>query len=170
MENGEIIRRAQAGDRLAFGTLFDTYYPCVYRYLRERLGGAPEAEDLCQEVFLDVLSSIDEYPADGPVSFDEWLLRVAHRLATDYHRHNQGHRRPPVQQPVPVISRLNPAAIALLPEHFQQIVTFRFHSDLSVRQTAASLGLHEDIVKKAVQAAMETWLRYAPAAEDRTDP
>jgi len=103
MDDHEIIRRAQAGDRQAFGVLFDTYYPRVYRYLNEKLGGAPEAEDLCQEVFLTVLGSIDEYRCDGVLGFDEWLLRVARRLASEHYRSRGRERRvQPAPRPVRV--------------------------------------------------------------------
>jgi RNA polymerase sigma-70 factor (ECF subfamily) len=166
MDESEMIRRAQAGDRPAFGALFDAYYPCVYRYLNERLGGAPEAEDLCQDVFLSVLGSIDQFPTDGNVAFDEWLLRVAHRLATEHQRSRAPQKRKALIAPMRVPQRLNPEAVALLPEHQQQIVTYRFHAGLSVRQTARTLGLEASIVQRIERAAMETWLRYAPMVSD----
>jgi RNA polymerase sigma-70 factor (ECF subfamily) len=166
MDEGEMIRRAQAGDRLAFGALFDAYYPCVYRYLNDRLGGAPEAEDLCQDVFLSVLGSIDEFPAGTGVTFDEWLLRVAHRLATQHQRSRTLQRRRPATEPAHTLQRLNPEAVALLPEQQQQVVTYRFHAGLSVRQTARTLGLEAEMVQRFERAAMETWLRYAPTVGD----
>ncbi|HEY8837589.1 MAG TPA: sigma factor [Dehalococcoidia bacterium] len=130
----ELIRRAQGGDRSAFGALFDAYYPCVYRYLRDRLGGAPEAEDLCQEVFLTVLGSIDEYPCGADMAFDEWLLRVAHRLATEHHRNSvQPRQRRKLEPAVPAPARLNPVAIELLSEQQRQIVAYRFNAGLSAR-------------------------------------
>jgi len=175
MDDREIIRRAQAGDRHAFGALFDLYYPCVYRYLNERLGGAPDAEDLCQEVFLNVLGTIDEYPAGGVVAFDEWLLRVARRLATEHHRdRTRWRRRAPTgaaapQSAVAGTQRLNPEALALLPEQQQQVVAYRYQNGLSVRQTATALGLDALMVQRVQRAAIEIWLRYAPTAGDCAD-
>lgn len=175
MDDRDVIRRAQAGDRAAFGTLFDAYYPCVYRYLRDRLGGDPEAEDLCQEVFLSVLGSIDEYPCGGGMGFDEWLLRVAQRLATEHHRRRaprtrRSFRAPPEQlAPEPAPDRLNPIAIDLLSEQQRQIVAYRFNAGLSARQTAAALRLDAAMVRRIERAALETWLEYAPPVGDTPD-
>jgi len=84
MDDREIIRRAQSGDKLAFGALFDTYYPCVYRYLHERLGGAPEAEDLCQEAFVRAYRARDRYRPSAPPG--AWLHRIAINVAISHLR------------------------------------------------------------------------------------
>jgi len=165
MDDRDMVRRAQAGDRHAFGALFDAHYARVYHYLNERLGGAPEAEDLCQEVFLKVLGSIDEYPTGGAVPFDEWLLRVAQRLASEHHQARERERRRRQPQAVSLVDsprRLNPDALALLPEQQQQVVAYRFEAGLSARQTAGALGLDTAMVQHIARAAMETWLRCAP--------
>lgn len=166
MDDREMIRRAQDGDKHAFGVLFDTYYPGVYRYLSERMGGAPEAEDLCQEVFLTVLGAIDEYPAGGALGFDEWLLRVARRLAREHRLSRQQQRHVPAEpEELTPGNRLNPAALALLPESQQQVVRCRYHAGLSVLQTATALGLEPAFVHRIEQAALETWLGHAEPDE-----
>ncbi len=172
MDDREIIRRAQAGDKLAFGALFDAYYPCVYHYLHARLGGAPEAEDLCQEVFLTVLGSIDEYPGDGKLGFDEWLLRVANRLASEHYRSRTRRRRaaPAVtSNQESTLPRLNPAAIAVLSDQQRQIVAHRYQAGLSVEQTAAVLRLDSLMVQHIERAALQTWVQYAPPVRDAPD-
>jgi RNA polymerase sigma-70 factor (ECF subfamily) len=172
MDDREIIRRAQGGDKLAFGALFDAYYPCVYRYLHERLGGAPEAEDLCQEVFLTVLGSIDEYPGEEKLGFDDWLLRVANRLASEHYRGRTQQRRQAPPAPPSADSslpRLNPAAIEILSDQQRQIVAHRYQAGLSVEQTAAVLRLDSLMVQHIERAALQTWLRYAPSVRDAPD-
>jgi RNA polymerase sigma-70 factor (ECF subfamily) len=171
MDDRDLIRRAQAGDRHAFGALFDTYYPCVYRYLYDRLGGDPEAEDLCQEVFLDVLGTIDEYPCDGALDFDEWLLRVARRVAREHHRgqvHKQRIRQ--AVNPETTAVRLNPAAVALLSDQQRQVALYRFNAGLSVRQTSAALRIESSLVRRIERAAVQTWIRCAPPVDDFADP
>lgn len=166
MDDREMIRRAQAGDKHAFGVLFDAYYPGVYRYLSERMGGAPEAEDLCQEVFLAVLGAIDEFPTGGTLGFDEWLLRVARRLAREHWLNRQEQRWQPPERAESVSGNgLNPAALALLPESQQQVVRCRYHAGFSVRQTAAALGLDVAFVRRIERAALETWLCHAQPDE-----
>jgi len=171
MDDHEIIRRAQAGDKHAFGALFDLYYPTVYHYLNERMGGAPEAEDLCQEVFLTALSAIAEYPADGRLRFDEWLLRVAQRLAREYQQRRQAERRTaPPRRRLARSHSLNPHALALLPDLQRRIVSYRFQTGLSARQTAAALGVETAFVRRAERAALETWIAHAPPCDDDPEP
>jgi RNA polymerase sigma-70 factor, ECF subfamily len=169
MDDRDMIQRAQAGDRQAFGVLFDAYYPRVYRYLSERLGGAPEAEDLCQEVFLTVLGSIDEYRCDGPLGFDEWLLNVAHRLAGEYYHRHHGQKLSPPAPPrvAPATgSLLNTNALSLLTDRQRQVITHRFQTGLSARQTATVLRVDPGAVRRLERSAFETWLRCAPPVEE----
>jgi RNA polymerase sigma-70 factor, ECF subfamily len=56
-----LIRRAQAGDEEAFGLLFEEYKNLVYRTTYLTLGTAADAEDILQEVFLQVHRSLDGY-------------------------------------------------------------------------------------------------------------
>ncbi len=61
-----LIRRCQAGDEEAFGLLFEQYKNLVYRTVYLTLGTAADAEDILQEVFLQVHRSLDGYdPARG---------------------------------------------------------------------------------------------------------
>ena len=48
----ELIERVSAGDREAFGRLYDRYAPLVFAFALRVLDRRPEAEDLLQEVFL----------------------------------------------------------------------------------------------------------------------
>ena len=70
-----LIRRCQAGDADAFGLLFAHYKNLVFRTAYLMLGTATDAEDVLQEVFLQVHRSLDGYdPHRG--SFSTWLHRI----------------------------------------------------------------------------------------------
>jgi RNA polymerase sigma-70 factor, ECF subfamily len=67
-----LIRRCQAGDEQAFALLFEKYKRLVYRTTYLTLGTAADADDILQEVFLQVHRSLDGYdPARGALS--TWL-------------------------------------------------------------------------------------------------
>jgi RNA polymerase sigma-70 factor (ECF subfamily) len=84
-----LIRRAQAGDDEAFGLLFEEYKNLVYRTTYLTLGTAAEADDILQEVFLQVHRSLDGYdPARG--AFSTWLYRITVNRCLNWRR---GRRR-----------------------------------------------------------------------------
>ena len=80
-----LIRRAQAGNEEAFGLLFEQYKNLVYRTVYLTLGTAADAEDILQEVFLQVHRSLDGYdPARG--AFSTWLYRITVNRCLNWHR------------------------------------------------------------------------------------
>lgn len=81
-----LVRRAQAGDREAFGELVEQFQRTVHAICLRRLGNPSEALELTQEVFLHVLRRLDQLRE--PERFAGWLRQVAVRMAI-----NRGTRR-----------------------------------------------------------------------------
>jgi RNA polymerase sigma-70 factor, ECF subfamily len=80
-----LIRRAQAGDEEAFGLMFEEYKNLVYRTTYLTLGTAADAEDIVQEVFLQVHRSLDSYdPNRG--AFSTWLYRITVNRCLNWRR------------------------------------------------------------------------------------
>ena len=74
-----LVRRAQAGDREAFGRLVEQFQRTVHAICLRRLGNPSEAVELTQEVFLHVMRRIDQLRE--PERFAGWLRQVAVRMA-----------------------------------------------------------------------------------------
>jgi len=55
------MRRAAAGDRDAFETLYRTHHATVYRFARLMTGSTTIAEDIVQEVFLALMRDASRY-------------------------------------------------------------------------------------------------------------
>jgi RNA polymerase sigma-70 factor (ECF subfamily) len=73
-EVDDVVRRAQRGDRVAFSELFRRHRGDVSRLVFRMLGPTPDAEDVVQEVFLQVHRSLVEFR--GQAKFTTWLHRV----------------------------------------------------------------------------------------------
>lgn len=69
----ELAAKLQHGQTEALTVLFERYSPQVYRHARRVLKNDAEAEDLVQQVFLDVLRSAGQFNAKK-ASFKTWLL------------------------------------------------------------------------------------------------
>jgi RNA polymerase sigma-70 factor (ECF subfamily) len=76
---GLLARRAQEGDREAFGLLVEQFQRTVYGIALRRIGNTSEALELTQEVFLHVLHTIGQLRE--PERFAGWLRQVATRMA-----------------------------------------------------------------------------------------
>ena len=74
-----LVRAAQAGDREAFGELFGLFERTVLSIGMRRLGDYNEAEELCQDVFIQALTKIRQLRE--PRCFGSWLRSIANRLA-----------------------------------------------------------------------------------------
>jgi RNA polymerase sigma-70 factor, ECF subfamily len=73
--DSNLVSRAKEGEREAFATLFDLHKRKVYSLCLRMTGDAVEAEDLTQDVFIQVFRKIATFRGDA--SFSTWLYRVA---------------------------------------------------------------------------------------------
>ncbi len=78
-----LVRAAQAGDRAAFGSLYQRYSRMVHGILLARVPRAA-AEDLLQDVFLRALPRLASLR--DATRFGGWLAAIARNRANDYHR------------------------------------------------------------------------------------
>src|SRR5947199_9066311 len=76
-----LVRRAQAGDREAFGTLVEQFQRTVHAICLRRLSNPSEALEMTQEVFLHVLVRLDQLRE--PERFAGWLRQGAVRMAVN---------------------------------------------------------------------------------------
>jgi RNA polymerase sigma-70 factor (ECF subfamily) len=91
-ENTELIalvQAAQYGEREAFDRLIERFEPTVYAIALRRLRNQADAQELCQEVFMQALRKIDQL--QDPRCFAGWLRQIAVRMAI-----NRAVRRGPV--------------------------------------------------------------------------
>lgn len=68
------LERARAGEIDALEAIYRSFAPGVTTLARRLLGRLTAAEDLAQDVFVDVLTKIDQY--DGRGSFAGWVRSI----------------------------------------------------------------------------------------------
>jgi RNA polymerase sigma-70 factor (ECF subfamily) len=81
LEEHEWIRRAQAGDELAFEKLVRAHERRAWRVARNLVPSDEDARDLVQESFLRVFRSLERF--DFQHAFSTWLYRIVTNLAID---------------------------------------------------------------------------------------
>jgi RNA polymerase sigma-70 factor, ECF subfamily len=147
-----LIARAKAGDLDAISGLYERYAPQIRRYIASRLGDPLQAEDICGDVFVKVLESLDRYEDRG-WPFSAWLYRIAYARTVDVLR--QARRRPSLPLDESLLGALEPpdeAVMARLSYHEisgimeeltsdqRLVLRLRFGEDRSLAEIAQSLG------------------------------
>ena len=77
-EEHKFIERLKARDERAFIELVQAYEQRVFRLVFRMLGRRDEAEDMAQEVFVQVFKAIGQFRGDSKLS--TWLYRIAVNL------------------------------------------------------------------------------------------
>ena len=81
----ELAQRASKHDQAAFAELYNAYVEKIYKYIYYKVGNAPDAEDLCEQVFLKAWEAIGRYTWCG-YPFSSWLYKLAHNVVVDHYR------------------------------------------------------------------------------------
>lgn len=87
----ELVRRMQAGDTSAFEGIVATYKDMVYNTVVGIVQDAADAEDISQEVFVQVYESIRSFRGDA--KFSTWLYRIAVTRSLDHLRKRKRKKR-----------------------------------------------------------------------------
>lgn len=146
------VAQAQVGDREGLHFLYVRFAPDVQRYVASFVHDHHEAEDITQNVFAKLLTSIGKYE-QREVPFAAWILRVARNAALD---HVRARRAIPTEE-VRVsdsdhaqtsIDRGRDLREALeqLPEDQREVLVLRHIAGLSPTEIATTLGKTESSI------------------------
>ena len=157
-----LVELARAGDKDAFGLLYDHYASSVHRFLYYRTRSQTLAEDLTSETFFRALRNMSNFRWQGK-DFGAWLMTIARNLATDHFK--AGRTR--LEQTTEDMSTLDTttegpegavlasltneallAALTELPTEQRECLVMRFLQGLSIAETAEILGRSAGAVKQ----------------------
>jgi RNA polymerase sigma-70 factor (ECF subfamily) len=151
-----LVRRAQAGDRQAFGQLYRGHLADVYHFVLFRVADAATAEDVTQDVFVSAFQALAGLRE--PRHFRTWLMRIAHNRVLNHWRARShrpeaeplpdGDRQPPAlraEDPALAVADAVTVAEVLRAAHRltplqREVIAMRFVAGLSVAETAELLG------------------------------
>lgn len=91
MNEWNLINRLKQGDQTAFKEIVDTWQDMVYNTALGIVQQQEDAEDVAQEVFVQVYQSIDGFK--GNSKFSTWLYRITISKAMDHERRKKRKKR-----------------------------------------------------------------------------
>jgi RNA polymerase sigma-70 factor (ECF subfamily) len=172
----QLIERAKV-DEVAFGQLFDMYYPKIFNYILRRTGHVQLAQDLASETFFKAFNKRSSFTWRG-VSFGAWLYRIATNEIKMQGRKTTSlsfetlyaESGLDVASPANLAEELLEAerlmqlevdakrlreALAALPEKYREVVALRFFGEKKIGDIAVVLGKREGTVKSLLSRAMD---------------
>jgi len=159
---GDLLSRALAGERAAFAALVRAHQRLVYGLALRMLADRHAAEDLAQEVFLQLYRNLSTVSSEDHLAF--WLRKVTMHRAIDRLR-----RAPPLQRAAPeevaaVASEAEPGdpllerrlrgLVAELPPAARAVVLLRFQEDLDPVEIARTLKMPLNTVKSHLRRSL----------------
>lgn len=91
MDQPELLVQLQQGDESAFKKLVDEYQHMVYNTVLGIVQQEDDADDITQEVFIQVYQSISSFKGDS--KFSTWLYRIALNKALDHEKKKKRKKR-----------------------------------------------------------------------------
>ncbi|MCK6587083.1 MAG: sigma-70 family RNA polymerase sigma factor [Polyangiaceae bacterium] len=175
----QFIARLVARDESAFNELVVTYERRVFALVFRMLGRRDEAEDLAQEVFVQVFKAIDQFRGESKLS--TWIYRIAVNLCKNrskyLSRRHLGDQddvdamaeraplsaakgvsvgdvsRPDVEVEEMQLKLVVKRAIDELEPDFREVLILRDVEDLSYEEIASITGLPDGTVKSRIHRA-----------------
>lgn len=165
-----LLARAQAGELKAFGDIVRVHQRLVYSLGLRMLGDRQDAEDLAQEVFLQLHRKLSSVQSGSHLVF--WLRKVTLHRAIDRLRRAGTHPVAPLTEEVaelpsdtsgsdPLLSTRLTQLIGQLPSAARAVMLLRYQEDLDPTQIAQTLGMSINTVKSHLKrslSALREWL------------
>ncbi|MFC2171678.1 RNA polymerase sigma factor [Acidobacteriota bacterium] len=182
MTDIELVRRCLAGSNDAWHKIVKRYERRVFCIAYQFVGRYEEAEDLTQELFLKIFSSLDRFKEDG--NFPRWLMKIARNLCIDHYRRRKKEMELVVangeEALLPADAKADPygrarrkekreilrEALNQLPPDLKTAVVMRDIQGYSYKEIAAGLKVPEGTVKSRINRGRTELARLLIKSKD----
>ena len=155
-----LVSACLAGDRGAMQQIYECCSDRVYA-LMVRIVGRQDADDLTQQVFLQMFRRLDQF--SGESKLETWLYRLATNEALQHLRRNKRHvvqplvAEPSAMDPNRLIEseqvQMLQLALSRIDPELRTILSLKEEQSLSYREIAESIGIPEGTVGSRLNRA-----------------
>ena len=157
----QLIAAYAAGDNIAFDTLLLRHKDRLYNYIYQLVRYSDVADDIFQETFVKVITTVRQGRYHDMGKFSAWVTRIARNLAIDSFRAEKSEAAVSTDNAeVDILNRRElsdetiedimidlqieddiRSLVERLPEMQRQVLTMRFYQDLSFKEIAELTGV-----------------------------
>ena len=157
-----LLTAAKAGDRIAFAALIRARQAMVYSIARNFLRNEALAEDIGQDVFLELYKNLNSI--DSGVHFVSWLRQVTSRKCIDQSRRawfrrwtglEDTHRAAERPAADPLLEGRIHKLLAKLPDKTRMMIVLRYQEDMEPAEIAETLAVPVGTVKSTIHRGLE---------------
>lgn len=167
------LARTQSADPATFAEIVRQHEGMVFGIALHSLGDRAQAEDLAQEVFLQLYRKLGEI--ESPAHLVHWLRRVTTNRCIDAARRRRFRLVPlsaaaegsaDAAEPDPLAASRIRALLSELPPAQSAVITLRYQEEMELAEIARTLEMPLNTVKSHLRRGVET-LRRRLGAERR---
>ncbi len=165
MQEENLIRLLQKGDENSFRFVYDQNQKTVINICYRFVGDRETAEDLTQDVFIEVFRSVKHFRKDAKLS--TWIYRIATSKSIDYIRSRKSKKRfafltsinddEKIRNSLPAPGNLNPEK-KLTDKETKEILFKTINSLPENQRIAFTLSKYDELSYKEIAEIMETTL------------
>ena len=169
----QLMLQYRSGDASAFEVLYSRYRQPLFRYLQHQTGNAAIAEELFQDVWLNLIRTRERYEVTA--SFKTFIYRMSHNRLIDYYRKNKHGIPASYDELDPLLNSeqtTNPVspqrkvegmqqveqlmtAIDMLPEAQREAFLLKENTGLSVEEIAEITNTKPETAKSRIRYALK---------------
>ena len=162
LDTPSLLLRARAGDASAFESLVRMYQSSVFSIGYRMLNRRDAAEDLAQDVFLQLYRRLDSIESLEHCGY--WLRRVAANLAIDWLRRAAHSTTQPLEagaeipaqqaEEDPLLNRELDRMLGELTPAARAVMVLRYQEDCDVAEIATALDMPVNTVKSHIKRSL----------------
>lgn len=171
MDDDELIAQIRRGNANAYRILVDNHKNLVWHMVLRMVSQQEDAEDLCQDVFLNVFRNIRNFRGDSKLS--SWIGSIAYHVCIDFLRKKGREKSLLTQNPIPDTCGITSiyvaggkidrdrlktvvhAIIEQLPVQYRTVITLCHLENCSYKEIAGITGMPEGTVKSYISRAKD---------------
>lgn len=164
-EEQDLVIRLRQKEEVAFSYLYDHYSGALYGVVKQIVPDLEQANDVLQEVFVNIWRKIDSYDASKGRLFT-WMLNIARNAAIDKTRsraYQEGLRQQPLMDDTTLVNAVvRPGIddyglrkqIFKLKEEHRLLIDLSYYQGYTHEQIAKALNMPVGTVKTRIRSAL----------------
>lgn len=167
MEDKELIKKAQIGNKEAYGELYKKYFKKIYRYCSFNTNHDELAKDITQETFVKAWIKIKDFELKENWSLQAFLFTIARNLIIDQSRRKKELQIDEFENNLETDENLVDdfdkkedikkikTALSKLDEVERQIIILRYFEEMDTKDVAQVIGIKDGALRVRIHRVLE---------------